>query len=146
MDGIYFEFNGSSFNIWISEKMSQLPERSKTFLRMAANAVRDAMEAAAPKKTGYLSLSHVVRLIGEAAATVYPTASYADWVIHGRGDVYPVNKKVLHYFVMNGVWGGEVFSKHSGPSKPNDYRDKAIGLANSGISMAENDFTNWFSN
>lgn len=48
--------------------------------------------------------------VGTDIAHFYPLC-----IEYGRGDVYPINFKYLHYFTLSGV---EVFSKHSKPSKP----------------------------
>lgn len=49
-------------------------------------------------------------LIGPNVAHFYPLC-----IEFGRGDVYPINFKYLHYYTLSGV---EVFSKHSNPSRP----------------------------
>ena len=49
-------------------------------------------------------------MMGPNVAHFYPLC-----IEFGRGDVYPINYKFLHFFTLSGV---EVFTKHSSPSRP----------------------------
>jgi hypothetical protein len=46
---------------------------------------------------------------------------YTDWVINGRGWVYPVHAKVLHWKTCSGE---DVFSMYARPTKPNPFHER----------------------
>ena len=52
-------------------------------------------------------------LIGPNVAHFYPLC-----IEYGRGPVYPINAKYLHYFTLSGV---EIFSKYSSPTEPSPF-------------------------
>lgn len=49
---------------------------------------------------------------------------YAYWVEYGRGPVFPVNKKVLHW--IDPETGKDVFARYSGPTQGIHFMESAI--------------------
>lgn len=55
-------------------------------------------------------------------ATIYSEQWYTMWVVNGRGDVYPIKARCLHWIDKA---GNDVFRMHAGPSKPNPFPTRA---------------------
>lgn len=91
---------------------------------IAADAIR---EEAPEGRTGALkrSIHHdvkiVARLGGGFAVHVISPKRYTGWVIEGRGWVYPVRAKVLHWVSKSGE---DVFSMHARPTEPNPFHER----------------------
>lgn len=52
---------------------------------------------------------------------VFSQQFYTDWVINGRGWVYPIHAKALHWKTCDGE---DVFAMYSRPSKPNPFHER----------------------
>lgn len=90
--------------------------------------VADEIREEAPEgKTGRLKrgISHDVKIIarigGGFAVVVRANQYYVKWVIPGRGWVYPVRAKVLHWVSKSGE---DVFSMYARPTEPNPFHER----------------------
>lgn len=99
-----------------------------------ANLVQQFVAAEAPNGlTGQLgsTLYHLVQP-GENWFNIEIVSPqfYAYWVINGRGWVYPVKAKWLHWITKNGE---DVFAKQARPSAPNDFPGRGWERAQSHV-------------
>jgi len=92
-------------------------------------AVVEEVQAQAPVLTGALRASTVRYNVADGgdAMPVLRVESIADYsgIVHaGRGEVRPVNARVLHWF--DHLTGKDVYSMRSGPVAPNPYIVRAL--------------------
>ena len=124
----------------LASTMSPLVDMAKEIKKVYENGVKQGIEEIADKNRSWQELAIAVNgniasgalinniktrkiddfeyLIGPNIAHFYPLC-----IEFGRGDVYPINFKYLHYFTLSGV---EVFSKHSKPSRPYPFVEPAF--------------------
>lgn len=86
---------------------------------------------ATPKRSGKLARSTVFQIIGGAygqaleirQAARSPEGVYYGYIVReGRGPVYPVNAKALHFFIGD----QEFFRKSVGPAEANPYHRRTL--------------------
>lgn len=104
----------------------------RPIMEAAGQRVLTAAGRLAPRRTGALAGSHVLRVLtvgGAWVAQVTATAAHAMYVIGGRGPVVPVRARALRW-----VQGGQVvFSRYSRAVPPNPYLQAALGAVSSNI-------------
>ena len=80
----------------------------------------------APVDTGKLKESIRKDKIDEETYYITVNTDYAVYANYGRGDVYPVNKKVLRFKNPNGSDPPWIFTKHSKPFKGHHFIEETI--------------------
>lgn len=78
--------------------------------------------------TGGLIESIQVEEESEFSFRIAPEADYAEFVEDGRGDVYPVSARCLHWV----SYGEEIFRMHSGPADPRPFVEPAFERTDGG--------------
>lgn len=82
-----------------------------------------ALRHEAPKDTGELALSHYSNTdTSSKTVTFYSRSNHAKYVIHGHGDIYPIEADVLAWQDGNS-W---IFAQHVGPVAGNNYPLRAM--------------------
>lgn len=107
----------------------ELPRRvGRQTAREIGDLLVEEFRAEAPEgRTGSLrqSIFHrvLITVSREAgfAVNVFSGRHYAKWVIEGRGWVYPVRAKVLHWVTKGGE---DVFSMYARPTEPNPFHER----------------------
>lgn len=69
-------------------------------------------------------------------------APHFDWVVDGRGPVYPVRRKALRWV----MYGKEIFARRAGSAKGNPVFDKAYPQAVADVEREMTKFANWVEN
>ncbi len=125
MGVLYVRFDKDGLITFFEGKISELPGQAETLVGNISTIYQLVTGVCSPVISGFLSDS-IIQVVTGLEGEIYPTAFYADWVINGRGDVYPVNKLALW-------WPGlDHPVKHAKPSQPNDFMLTGFLAANDG--------------
>lgn len=113
-----------------SDGVSELAEVNQSFQEMWISMNGSIV-------TGNLIGSIIINQESNLSYSILPEPDYAWYVEKGRGEVRPVTKKVLHFYID----GQEIFTRYSSPAKPrpfvepafNQTEDKAIEVIEEAI-------------
>lgn len=103
---------------------------SGQFLFRKLNVVRNLAIGYCPVRTGRLRSSIQIEMypVGSyvVEGTVGTDVEYAYWVHEGRGPVYPIRARVLHWVAPDGT---EVFAPKAGPATGQPFLQRAMDAA-----------------
>lgn len=125
MDLVYAEWEGLDKLLGRFGAVEQAARKAMAVERIG-QAVEQAMQAEAPEGcTGNLRRgikSTTTYLPGGFSVEVQSEAYYTRWVIAGRGWVYPVRARALHWVTCSGE---DVFAMYARPTEPNPFHERA---------------------
>lgn len=116
----------------LTEFQDKISEAVEDGLNQAAEDNRDLQKMFITMNrsiiTGGLIESIEVNEEYEYSFSIAPEVDYADFVENGRGDVYPVSARCLHWV----DYGEDVFRMHSGPADPRPFVEPAFERTDGG--------------
>lgn len=124
-------------------KANQIPTYEKQLTTSLLNILKKWVKRSSPHKTGTFKRSiksSTAEYVNGGIVFQDPgIAPYGEWVIDGRGEVVPKNKKVLHFFIN----GTEIFTMHSKATKENPVFDTGFAAAQGELDQRIAVFETW---
>lgn len=101
------------------EKASEVEDRVEQTVTLLMIELEEILMNTAPIKTGELRISHTWSVEG-STGELTNTVPYLQWVLFGRGWVFPVEKKALYWPELPHPVA------YARPAPPNDYFSAAV--------------------
>jgi len=103
----------------LMEKASEVEDRVEQTVTLLMIELEEILMNTAPMKTGELRISHTWSVEG-SMGELTNTVPYLQWVLFGRGWVFPVEKKALYWPELPHPVA------YARPAPPNDYFSAAV--------------------
>lgn len=103
----------------LMEKASEVEDRVEQTVTLLMIELEEILMNTAPIKTGELRISHTWSVEG-STGELTNTVPYLQWVLFGRGWVFPVEKKALYWPELPHPVA------YARPAPPNDYFSAAV--------------------
>lgn len=117
------------------EKLAEFSDRVEQTVTLIMREIYEIIMNIAPVKTGELRISHQWTVLDNEGFLMNPV-EYLQWVIRGRGYVYPVEKKALYWPELKHPVA------YAGPAPPNDYLSAAVAYVDA-TGIIEDTFEKW---
>ncbi|AAC27055.1 unknown [Methanobacterium phage psiM2] len=119
----------------LMEKASEVEDRVEQTVTLLMIELEEILMNTAPIKTGELRISHTWSVEG-STGELTNTVPYLQWVLFGRGWVFPVEKKALYWPELPHPVA------YARPAPPNDYFSAAVAYIDA-KGIVEDSFIEW---
>jgi len=137
MGWIKFTINKGEVQTWLDETRSGLREQFHYMVQNILNTYMLIASVLAPEKSSELRQSTTYDMESEFSGIVWAMAKHFAWIILGRGEVVPVNKKALYWPELSHP------VMRSGPTTPNDYMADTVDSGEGEVETIIDNFGEW---